>query len=301
MIKIGCCGFPVSQAKYYETFKLVELNSTFYKYPSLTTTERWRSKAPADFEFTVKAHQDISHKYKLRIEQATEPFERIKQICRILKAKVILIQTPASFSLKNLSDAEAFFRKVNREDFFLVWESRGPSWESEEGLRRLRCILSELGITHVTDPLRLMPVYTANIAYFRLHGLGERMYYYQYSDEELRRLYEALRVFEDLEMGVYVLFNNLSMFDDAKRFAFFLKNQYFPPLTGCYGLDSVKAVISGARYPATKSSLIDKLGWKLVDLEEGKQIKLGEILFNIPTKTYKNPDEVLNELRVINL
>ncbi|MEM1989594.1 MAG: DUF72 domain-containing protein, partial [Candidatus Bathyarchaeia archaeon] len=87
MIKVGCCGYPVSQKRYYEEFSLVELNTTFYKYPSQTTVSKWRRSAPKDFEFTVKAHQDISHKYKLDVEKAAEPFEKIKHICRILEAK----------------------------------------------------------------------------------------------------------------------------------------------------------------------------------------------------------------------
>ncbi len=297
MIKVGCCGYPVSQAKYYQTFKLVELNSTFYRYPNPSTVERWRRKAPEDFEFTVKAHQDISHKYRLKIERTIKSFEKIKEICRILKTKIILIQTPASFSIKNLGDGEEFFKKINREDFILVWETRGASWESEEALSKLKDALCELRVTHVTDPLRLMPVFTADLAYFRLHGLGERMYYYQYTNDELRKLYDITKRHETLRMGVYVLFNNLSMFDDAKRFIFFREKGYFPPLTGSYGLDSVRDVISRTRYPATKSTLINKIGWKLVELEEGKQIRLSELLASIPAKTYRDSDEILNELR----
>jgi len=296
MIKVGCCGYPVSQTKYYETFSLVELNSTFYKYPSTKTAERWRDKAPENFEFTVKAHQDITHKYRLNLEQASDSFEKIKRICRILKAKIILIQTPASFSLKNLEDAEKFFRGVNREDFILVWETRGSSWEGKEALDKLRGVLSSLDVTHVTDPFKLMPAFTTNLAYFRLHGLGKRMYYYQYTNDELKELYEIVKKFDGLEMGVYVLFNNLSMFEDAKRFIFFMEKGSFPPLTGSYGLDMVKTIISRTRYPVTKSALISKVGWRLVELEDGKQIRLSELLAKIPAKTYKDSNEVLKEL-----
>lgn len=297
MIKVGCCGYPVSQTKYHETFKLVELNSTFYKYPTLKTAEKWRNKAPEDFEFTVKAHQDISHRYRLKLDLASNSFKKIKQICRILRAKVILIQTPASFSLKNLGEAEKFFKEVDREDFILVWETRGSSWESEEALSKLRDSLSSLNVTHVTDPLKAMPAFTANLAYFRLHGLGERMYYYQYTNEELKKLYEAVKKFMGLREGVYVLFNNLSMFDDARRFLFFMEKGYFPPLAGSYGLDSVKAILNRTRYPATRSALIRKVGWRLVESEDGKQMRLSELLTKIPAKAYRGPDEVLRELR----
>lgn len=297
MIKVGCCGFPTSQTKYYEIFSLVELNSTFYKYPTPSTAEKWRAKAPKNFEFTVKAHQDISHKYRLKIEQSIEPFEKIKQVCRILNAKIILIQTPASFSIKDLEKAGEFFRKINREEFILVWETRGAPWEEEGSLKRLKDVLGEMNVTHVTDPFKLLPAFTSNLAYFRLHGLGERMYYYQYTNDDLRRLYEIVREFEGLEMGVYVLFNNLSMFEDAKRFAFFLENKSFPPLTGTFGLDSIKSMLSKVRYPASRNFLIDKIGWRLLELKEGKQVRLSSLLGVIPAKTYKSLDEIMEEIK----
>src|SRR5512137_918201 len=60
-IRIGCCGFPKSQAEYYRQFGLVEIQQTFYKPPRVPTVERWREQAPAGFEFTLKAWQLITH------------------------------------------------------------------------------------------------------------------------------------------------------------------------------------------------------------------------------------------------
>jgi uncharacterized protein YecE (DUF72 family) len=81
MIKVGCAGFPTFMERYFGNFRLVELNSTFYQYPWEKTVEGWREKAPKDFEFTVKAHQDISHKAKVKVEKAIlQAFERMKQI-----------------------------------------------------------------------------------------------------------------------------------------------------------------------------------------------------------------------------
>ncbi|MEM1515082.1 MAG: DUF72 domain-containing protein [Thermoproteota archaeon] len=297
MIKVGCCGFPVSQLKYYETFNLVEINATFYKYPSQRTIEGWRKRAPDGFEFTVKAHQDISHRYRLKIEQARDSFEKVKQICRILGARIILIQTPASLTIRDIGDAEEFFKGVEREGFILVWENRGPSWESEEGLMMLREMLGRTNVTHVTDPLRLSPAHVVNVAYFRLHGLGEKLYYYQYTNDELKRLYEVVKKYDYLEMGVYVLFNNLTMFDDARRFKLYVESGIFPPLTGSYGIDSIKKLISIIKYPDTKKTLIDKVGWRLVEIEPDKQVRLSEILSAVPDKAYKRPEEVLEEIK----
>jgi len=82
MIKVGCCGYPTSAQRYYENFRVVELNKTFYQYPRISTVVGWRQKAPKDFEYTVKAHQDVSHKFKLKAE-GVNVFNKMKQICKI--------------------------------------------------------------------------------------------------------------------------------------------------------------------------------------------------------------------------
>ncbi len=298
MIRVGCCGYPVGRKKYMEVFRLVELNTTFYNYPRTSTVVRWREEASEDFEFTVKAHQDISHKHMLKLEQAREPLERMKEICRILNAETLLVQTPASFKPDNLKDAEEFFEGTDHEGLTLVWETRGSPWEGTEIRDKLRNVLERLDVPHVTDPLKVMPVYTGHVAYFRLHGLGERMYYYQYTDKELLKLYDLVKPLDTADREVYVLFNNLSMFEDAKRFQSYIKRGRFPSLTGVTGLDLVKVLISKMRYPSTKTLLIRKLGWRLVELEDGRQVRLEELLRNLSSKTYKNTEEVLKEIRL---
>jgi len=300
LIKVGCCGFPTSMKRYFENYRLVELNSTFYEYPKLETVKGWREKAPGHFEFTVKAHQDISHKAKLRLDETSlQAFEKMKQICRTLNAKILLIQTPGSFHPDKLGEAEKFFANINREDLTLVWETRGPEWEKPEVVEKLRQVLSRLNVVHVTDPFRVLPAYTGQIAYFRLHGLGKELYYYQYTDEELRRLSEIAKNFDAKGKTVYVLFNNLSMFEDGLRFMHYLSSGKFPKITGAIGLESIKSVIAKTRYPAPKSMLVKKVGWRLVEIEEGKQVRLAELLAELPSKTYKNAEELLNALKTV--
>ncbi|MFQ5999783.1 MAG: DUF72 domain-containing protein [Candidatus Bathyarchaeia archaeon] len=298
MIKVGCCGYSVSMKRYQKNFDLVELNTTFYRYPKMSTVFGWREKAPENFEFTVKAHQDISHKFKFRIAPSIKAFEQMKEICKALKARVLLIQTPGSFRPDRLGYAYEFLGKIDREGLVVVWETRGPSWDEPEAREELAKALRELDVPHVTDPFRAVPTYTSGIAYFRLHGLGDRMYYYQYTDVELKRLHELVKPLEAGGKEVYVLFNNLSMFNDALRFMRYVETRSFPSLTGAVGLESVKRVMERTRYPATKSVLLKKLGWRLVEVEEGKQVRLNELLRDVPSKAYENVDEVLREVRL---
>jgi len=298
VIKVGCCGYPTSMKRYHENFCVVELNKTFYEYPRVSTVLGWRKKAPKDFEFTVKAHQDISHKFKLKVEDSVEAFSKVKEVCRILEARVLLIQTPSSFRTDKMEDAHKFFRRVDREDLVLVWETRGASWEETAARERLSELLCEVGVTHVTDPLRSMPAYVGDVAYFRLHGLGERMYYYQYADAELVQLYKLIKLFESKGKEVFVFFNNLSMLEDGLRFIAYLKKDEFPSLTGAVGLDSVRKVMERTRFPIVKSELLKRLGWKIVELEVGRQVRLEGLLRDIPSKKYASMEEVLREIKL---
>ncbi|MEM2048014.1 MAG: DUF72 domain-containing protein [Candidatus Jordarchaeales archaeon] len=300
MIKVGCCGYPVAMKKYHENLRLVELNVTFYRYPKLSTIDGWRIKAPTDFEFSVKAHRDITHKHRLKPQkQCLETFEKIKEICKALEARVLLIQTPASFKPDRLDNAKEFFTRVNREGLRLVWETRGPEWETPAARKGLASILRALDVVQVTDPLKTLPAYTSDVAYFRLHGLGERLYYYQYSDEELRTLETVARQFETEGKDVYVLFNNLSMFEDATRFLHYLKTRKFRSVTGAKGIESIKNVIGKTRYPVSKILLIKKVGWRVVELEDGETMRLQELLKNVPSsKMYDNVGQVLNDIKL---
>ncbi|MFB0567461.1 MAG: hypothetical protein ACETVM_02600, partial [Candidatus Bathyarchaeia archaeon] len=80
-------------------------------------------------------------------------------------------------------------------------------------------------------------------------------------------------------------------------FMHFIETGRFLSLTGAVGLESVKSVIQKTRYPTTKSLLSKRLGWRLVELEEGRQTRLAELLKNLPSKKYESMEEVLQEVR----
>ena len=71
----------------------------------------------------MKTHQDISHKFTFKIEPSLKAFEQMKEICKALKASILLIQTPVSFRPNKLKDAHEFFDKIAREGLVVVWET----------------------------------------------------------------------------------------------------------------------------------------------------------------------------------
>jgi uncharacterized protein YecE (DUF72 family) len=242
-VKVGCCGFPVAQERYYHAFSLLELQSTFYKLPRESTLQRWRESSPSGFEFVVKAWQVITHpsssptwrRARLTIGKSQvarygylrptaenfEAFSRTLDVCNILGARVCLIQCPPSFQAtpKNVRNLERFLTEIDRRGLIVAWEPRGDWLVKPELIQKL---CHKLGIVHVVDLLQRDPVSSVRLVYCRLHGLGEREvnYAYRYTDDDLHQLARKLLSLEESGcQEAYILFNNVTMFEDAKRFS----------------------------------------------------------------------------------
>ncbi len=235
-VKVGCCGFPVSRKDYFRQFNLVEVQQTFYKMPGLETAQRWRQEAPAEFEFTLKAWQLITHpctsptyrKAGIKIPAGTEghygffqpseevhqAWEQTRRFAQALAARVILFQCPPSFkeTPENIANMRQFFNSVKDAGYILAWEPRG-GWSEPT----IETLCSELGLVHCVDPMENKPVY-GETRYYRLHG-GPH-YRHRYTKEELEHLKNMLG-----EKEGYILFNNLNMLHDALAFQRLLKGE----------------------------------------------------------------------------
>ena len=51
---------------YAERLRTVEINNTFYRMPAESVLWQWSEEVPADFAFSLKAPQRISHHKRLR-------------------------------------------------------------------------------------------------------------------------------------------------------------------------------------------------------------------------------------------
>lgn len=118
-IFVGICGFAEAQQKLFHDFTILEIQQTFYQPPRLSTPESWRSLAPKDFIFALKAWQLITHEatcptYRRLKEQLSDQeltqcgdfkwnkvtqmaWERTLAIADALNAKAVLFQTPKRF------------------------------------------------------------------------------------------------------------------------------------------------------------------------------------------------------------
>ena len=232
-MKLGMCGFTIGAAAYVRQFAVVEVQQTFYDPPPLPTIEKWRSQAPQDFEFTMKAWQVITHfgtssTYRrlrrtfgdreradaggFRLNSTTlSAWETTLDAQRALRATAILFQCPASFKAidENVAAMRRFFAAIERPAGVpLLWEPRGP-WPDALTLSLCR----DLGLVHAVDPF-VRPSLTPELLYWRLHG--NKSAYANYTDDELHQLITWLPSGGTID--AYVLFNNIPRVKDIKRF-----------------------------------------------------------------------------------
>jgi uncharacterized protein YecE (DUF72 family) len=250
-IKVGTCGYsdyrpPGDWKKKYDNklqafsdaFAAVELNRSFYQLPMVKTARRWRSQVAADFEFTIKAWQAITHStdsptWRKRRDKLTEKqksyfgdfrpnsavmaaWAETAERARALAARVCVLQSPPSFNCTraNEKNLRRFADKIDRRGIELAWEPRGD-WNQEP--ERIAAICRSLGLIHIVDLLRRDPLSDNPTAYIRLHGLNENEYdvKYAYSHDELERLAAKLKRLATDHDRVYCMFNNIEMYANA--------------------------------------------------------------------------------------
>ncbi len=228
--KTGCCGFPLPKDDYARRFPVAEVQQTFYEPPMISTLQRWRTLVPSDFEFTLKAWQLITHtaksptyrrlKTKLTPSQLercgsfqTSPvvlqaWERTRACAEALSARYVLFQCPASFNCTptNMDQMRGFFGTVERRGLTFLWEPRGD-WPEDKILP----LCLELDLVHVVDPF-LARIVTSGLIYFRLHG--GKNFRQVFTDAQLRHVAGLIPA----GRPAYVMFNNISMLNDATRF-----------------------------------------------------------------------------------
>ena len=204
-VQVGTCGFGrLRQSEYVTTFPVVEIQHTFYQPPMISTLEKWRAEAPANFEFTLKAWQVVTH------ESTSPTYKRIKrkfsqteyeeagffkptmivnaardltiECAKALNARTILFQCPSRFQQlpENILNLKRFFTEMNRGDFNFVWEPRG-NWDD----LTIKELCDELDLWHCVNPFE-RPTLTPDRVYYRLHGIPRWRYIFE--DDELEEL-----------------------------------------------------------------------------------------------------------------
>lgn len=176
--------------EYYQArFPIVEMNSTFYRFPRAATTRAWARPARPDFAFVVKVHRSISH--FRQYERWPAFYEAMEPLGDRLKG--ILIQLPPSVRMDG--DFWKSLLAPLSPSFAHFIEFRHVSWF--QALDRIVGDLpSHVGLVSVSAPastgLPEVLIVTHETAYVRFHG-RTAWYRYDYTDDELRVWADRIR------------------------------------------------------------------------------------------------------------
>ena len=196
---------------YANVFKTAEIDSTFYRTPSKGTVMGWLRYSPSGFVFTAKLPKSITHEKKLGLKgNFREDLEAFLESMRPLqlggKLVCLLIQLPPKYDF-NPENLESFLKQLDPVFKYAV-EFRNLSWMREETWKVLREY--DTAYVNVDEPLLPPEVQlTADLAYFRWHGRGNKPWFdYRYSSEEMDVWVPKIQAAESKVKKVVGYFNN---------------------------------------------------------------------------------------------
>ena len=277
---------------YSSAYDFVEVNSTYYRMPSPVAVSSWRRRVPPEFEFSVRCHKDLAELHGLELTSKNlRLVDSMEKICRQLRASVLTILIPKELvgDEQLSSKLGVFLSTVSLGRTIIAVEFRGGA-PTNDTLKTLQ----DHGAVHSVDISRQYPSAESSILYSRLFGKGKQNAY-EFDDNELQEI-AAKAAGPKFEKSI-LAFHGLRMYRDAARLKIFLNTGQFSSLTGQVGLESLSQVLSeDARFPISKSRLLDEQGWKLFDKTAEERVRARVFLEKLPEKTYTTIDEVLTSL-----
>jgi uncharacterized protein YecE (DUF72 family) len=199
---------------YSKFFDTVEIDSTFYGYPRKGMILGATKSTPPGFVFSAKLPKLITHEKKLDLERGVK--EDLFRFLHLMKPLIedgklgpLLIQLPPGFGYSDGLKKLGGFLGIVPTDVSFAVEFRNRSW-----LRRADALdllkQHNVAVTIVDEPL-LPPdtTTTADFAFVRWHGRGERPWYnYRYGQEELQGWSKKVEAIATKTKKVYGYFNN---------------------------------------------------------------------------------------------
>lgn len=199
---VGSFYPPKTPSKKYLAFyasrlNSVEINHTFRRFPKPELTASWAGETPESFRFSVKMHQSVTHRSRLK-DVADSVADFVKALAPLgPRLGVVLFQLPPSFRA-DLERLENFLVGLPRRRKYAL-EFRHESWNEPKVFDLLRdcgvalCAAdAEIGEMEFTA--------TATHGYMRFRKVPP------YTDEELElaghRTRELLRQVDDLYLYV---------------------------------------------------------------------------------------------------
>lgn len=218
---IGCSGFFYREWKdhfyppdlkqkqwfqfYCQHFNTLELNVTFYRFPTTKALQAWYDQAPEGFTFSAKVPRSITHfrKFENTGSMMTDFYALLREGLRE-KLGCVLFQLPPTLSYSpTLLD-----NIVSHMDdgFVNVVEFRNESWWRGD-------VQSELAAHNISFSGVSFPkisfddaVVNTHVCYYRFHGVPV-LFYSEYEAGFLGKIYTQISS-NDQVQSAFIYFNN---------------------------------------------------------------------------------------------
>ena len=216
---IGCSGFhyrdwkdvfypeKLPQTKWFEYycqhFNTLEINSSFYKFPTEKSLKNWYDTSPDDFKFSLKVPRLITHYKKFSdCESLLTDFYTSTQSGLQEKLGCVLFQLPPQI-IYSPEMLDTIIASVDRS-LKNAFEFRHISWWNEEVFSQFKkhdFIFCGVSFPKLPDDVEV----TAKDVYYRFHGTPV-LYKSLYEETFIQRTYAQIKAAEPNNAWIY--FNN---------------------------------------------------------------------------------------------
>jgi uncharacterized protein YecE (DUF72 family) len=160
---------PDGMLAYYSArLPTVEINNTFYQMPKAAVLENWAKHTPEAFRFAIKCPQRITHKARIKAEEAADSVAFLYKNLEVLGPKrgPVLFQLPP-FLKKDVPRLSEFL-KILPTGHQAAFEFRNDSWFDDEVYAVLKQAGAALCLSEREDNAPPPLVETAPWGYVRL-------------------------------------------------------------------------------------------------------------------------------------
>lgn len=212
---------------YSGTFNSVEINSTFYNTPSLTTVSSWIKTVQnrPKFRFTVKLPGELTHDLMIHNEKNALSYAKayenlfIEEFLKSGRLGAILIQLPPYVGAERFASIYRILSNLDTAKYMYAIEFRNRELFSDPSIAKELSNLN-IAIVDVDSPdIKMGSVHSdTDFAYLRLHGrnteawnrvndYGLEKYRYDYGNEIIS-ISEHVRTLQERYSDIFVYFNN---------------------------------------------------------------------------------------------
>lgn len=218
--KIGCSGFSYKDwidifyptdlpnrewlEFYANHFDTVELNATFYKFPTASFLKNLYNRTPPHFCFVVKAPKIITHLQQFnKTEKLLKDFYDVIKNGLKEKLGAVLFQLPPSYRYTE-EHLETVINSMDKS-FLNVIEFRHKSWWNKTVYKKLTA--GKITFCSVSFPgLPEDIIINTATPYYRFHGVP-KLYYSMYTNTFLNQVATKFLQDKKVKKGFF-LFNN---------------------------------------------------------------------------------------------